>query len=180
MAKANPSKRASPAPALRVLGDFAGTWDILRHIRPSLGATAPTAASAEPTRFEGRAVWTPDQGGLAYIERGTLTLPGAAPMTAERRYRWTADLSVYFDDGRFFHSVPAGGGATAHWCDPDSYAGRYDFSAWDAGDRPAFEVTWRVQGPRKNYSMHSRFTRLAGPQGPHHRGRKEPQSNGLP
>jgi hypothetical protein len=157
MARPKLSERARPKITQRVLGDFEGTWDILRHIRPVSGAIDATA------RFEGRAVWTPDQGGLAYIERGTLTMPGAAPMTAERRYRWAADLSVYFDDGRFFHSVPAGGGATAHWCDPDSYAGQYDFSDWDAGDRPAFEVTWQVQGPRKAYTMHSRFTRLPGP-----------------
>jgi hypothetical protein len=76
-------------------------------------------------------------------------------MLAERRYVWHPDLSVHFDDGRFFHKIPQEGGATDHWCDPDSYEGCYDFSKW-----PDFGVTWRVTGPRKSYRMHSLYKRL--------------------
>lgn len=134
---------------MRVLDEFEGVWDIARSIRPADGPVA---------RFEGQGIWTPARGGLDYAERGTLSVPGAAPMTAERRYHWTTELMVYFDDGRLFHQVPPGGGETRHWCDPDSYTGQYDFSAW-----PAFEVSWHVTGPRKDYVMHSRFTRSATP-----------------
>ena len=135
--------------APRALSDFEGAWQIMRDIRPETGG---------PARFEGQGVWTPDPDGLAYVERGTLTMAGAAPMHAERRYRWDADLSVYFDDGRFFHRVPATGGETEHWCDPDRYRVTYDFSEW-----PKFNVIWQVKGPRKAYTMLSRFTPLATP-----------------
>lgn len=74
-------------------------------------------------------------------------------MTASRVYLWKADLSVWFDDGRYFHTVPAQGGATDHWCDPDQYDVRYDFAEW-----PDFRVTWRVEGPRKSYTMVSDYT----------------------
>ena len=134
---------------LRVLGDFKGKWHLSRDIRPEFGPSA---------QFEGQAIWTPDAGGLAYAEHGTLTITGAAPMHAERRYHWGPDLSVYFEDGRFFHQVPAAGGHTEHWCDPDHYKVAYDFSNW-----PRFVVTWKVNGPRKAYGMISRFTPLDAP-----------------
>ncbi|WP_223428601.1 DUF6314 family protein [Tateyamaria pelophila] len=133
----------------RVLRDFEGTWQIARDIRPEVGP---------PARFEGQGVWTPQANGLAYLERGFLTLEGVAPMQAERRYYWQHDLSVFFEDGRFFHQVPAAGGQTEHWCDPDQYKVTYDFSDW-----PGFEVSWDVRGPRKAYRMNSRFTPLARP-----------------
>ena len=136
-------------PTERVLADFEGAWAITREIAPQTGA---------PAQFQGQAVWARDGDGMAYRETGTLSMPGAAPMLAERRYRWCADLSVYFEDGRFFHTVPPAGGQTRHWCDPDSYVADYDFGPW-----PAFVVTWTVQGPRKSYVMTSRFTRQAGP-----------------
>ena len=139
--------QSETTPRARVLSDFEGAWQITRDIRPESGA---------PGRFEGRGVWTPDADGLAYVERGTLTMAGVASMHAERRYRWGPDLSVYFDDGRVFHRVPAAGGETEHWCDPDRYKVIYDFFEW-----PKFEITWHVQGPRKAYTMISRHTPLA-------------------
>lgn len=136
-------------PTDRVLADFAGTWSIARSIVPASGPRAT---------FEGTARWAPGADGLDYVEQGVLRMEGAAPMQAERRYRWSADLSVYFDDGRFFHTVPARGGQTTHFCDPDTYSGSYDFADW-----PRFSVHWDVQGPRKDYRMTSVFTRLEGP-----------------
>ncbi len=129
--------------ARRRLSDFEGTWQIAREIRPEAG---PRAC------FEGLGVWTPDREGLAYAERGVLSMDGVSPMQAERRYFWRPDLSVLFDDGRFFHQVPAEGGQTEHWCDPDHYKVTYNFSAW-----PMFDVSWEVRGPRKAYLMISRF-----------------------
>lgn len=134
---------------LRVLSDFEGKWQITRDIRPETGPSA---------RFEGQGVWTPVADGLAYVERGVLKMDAVAPMQAERRYHWRPDLCVFFDNGRFFHQVPAVGGKTEHWCDPDTYKVTYDFSAW-----PCFDVTWDVQGPRKSYAMVSRFTPLTKP-----------------
>ena len=135
-------------PTDHVLADFAGNWTVARTIVPDEGAHA---------QFDGTAVWQPQDADLLYTETGTLRIAGAAPMQAERRYVWTADLHVFFDDGRFFHSVPPSGGATEHWCDPDHYKVVYDFSEW-----PAFQTRWRVDGPRKAYEMVTRYRR-SGP-----------------
>ncbi|WP_438991204.1 DUF6314 family protein [Lentibacter sp.] len=127
---------------MRVLSDFTGRWALSRRIVPAQGAEA---------RFEGMAAWT---AAGAYEERGLLRVAGQPPMQAERRYRWAADLSVYFEDGRFFHQVPPEGGATGHWCDPDQYDVVYDFADW-----PRWQVRWAVLGPRKNYEMISHYSR---------------------
>ena len=136
-------------PTERVLEDFLGTWDIARTV---------THDGAPPAQFTGQGTWTAVGDGATYAETGLLQVAGATPMRAERRYRWGPDLAVWFEDGRFFHAVPATGGRAEHWCDPDRYIVNYDFSAW-----PAFDVTWDVRGPRKDYRMVSRFTRSAGP-----------------
>ena len=134
------------APAARRLDDFLGTWDLDRRIVQSDGQTA---------RFIGQASWTPEGEGARYTETGQLTLTGYPPMQAARRYRWDADLSVWFEDGRFFHRVPPQGGHSDHWCDPDQYEVQYDFGDW-----PRFRVTWQVRGPRKDYRLTSLYQPL--------------------
>lgn len=132
-------------PTDRCLADFIGVWALERRITHGDGTTAV---------FSGQAVFEPDENGLLYHETGLLLLGQGAPLTATQRYRWGADLQVFFEDGRPFHRVPPSGGAAAHWCDPDQYDGFYDFAAW-----PAFTVTWTVKGPRKDYCTLSRYTR---------------------
>jgi hypothetical protein len=127
----------------RSLSDFAGTWQLTREISQ---VGAPTAT------FSGQAVWSSDGEGLSYVERGTLSIQGQTPMTAERRYRWDADLNIYFDDGRFFHQVPVHGGEAGHWCDPDQYDVVYDFADW-----PVWTCRWQVKGPRKDYVLISKY-----------------------
>lgn len=127
----------------RVLADFAGRWSLEREITPAVGPSAS---------FRGQAVWSPDGNALRYVEEGQMQIEGHAAMQATRSYLWLPDLTVQFDDGRFFHQVPAMGGETGHWCDPDQYAVQYDFSRW-----PRFEVSWQVHGPRKDYRMLSRY-----------------------
>lgn len=133
------------APTQRCLSDFEGRWRIHRLITPRDG---------QPARFEGEAVWAKAEGGLNYVEQGIMTLEGCAPMQAERRYFWADDLSVFFEDGRFFHTVPPAGGDVRHWCAPDDYQLIYDFSAW-----PAFSVHWEVRGPRKDYTARTEYNR---------------------
>lgn len=141
------SPRAStPMTEVRKLDDFAGNWNLTRRIVPKDGPVA---------QFEGTASWSWKERGLSYLEHGVMTLSGHLPMQAERRYFWKDDLSVYFDDGRFFHAVPATGGETRHWCDPDTYTGTYDFAAW-----PDFTLVWHVTGPRKDYRSTTIYTRL--------------------
>ena len=129
----------------RILSDFAGRWKIERDIKPASGPAA---------RFLGHAEWTAEDGLMHYIEKGNLEIAGQTPMVAERRYRWDADLNIYFDDGRFFHQVPALGGDAAHWCDPDQYDATYDFTNW-----PRWSCTWRVRGPRKDYTLHNQYSK---------------------
>ena len=127
----------------RKLADFEGQYELVRQI---------THATAAPASFAGTAEWSRDGDGLQYVESGLLTIEGHAPMASERRYFWAPDLRVYFDDGRFFHQVPATGGETTHWCDPDHYDATYDFGEW-----PRFRVVWRVKGPAKDYTMRSEY-----------------------
>ncbi|SER97233.1 hypothetical protein SAMN04490244_104220 [Tranquillimonas rosea] len=130
------------------LADFAGRWRLTRRIEDRAAGTVAT--------FAGRADFTPDGAGLRYDEWGTLSMPGRAPMRAERRYLWRADpqgIAVLFADGRPFHVFDPAGAATArHPCDPDIYDVRYDFAAW-----PAWQAVWHVTGPRKDYTLTSLY-----------------------
>jgi hypothetical protein len=130
----------------RVLSDFFGTWSISRRI---------VLAGMPDAQFDGSATWTPDTNGALYHEAGKLRLSGQPAMHSERKYQWSHDLSVCFDDGRFFHQVPSEGGETAHWCDPDQYNVRYYFEDW-----PIWRVKWQVKGPKKDYTMTSDYKRL--------------------
>ncbi|KUF11504.1 DUF6314 family protein [Pseudoponticoccus marisrubri] len=129
--------------APRELADFLGQWALSREIRHDDGSAA---------RFDGLAEWRPEGDGALYVEQGTLEMPGQGRFAAERRYRWAADLAVFFEDGRYFHQVPARGGTDTHWCDPDRYEVSYDFADW-----PRWQARWRVRGPRKGYVMVSSY-----------------------
>ncbi|WP_323769916.1 DUF6314 family protein [Antarctobacter sp.] len=131
--------------SLRTLTDFLGAWRVERSIRQDDGSEG---------RFEGTAEWRPEDGGALYRETGQVWLGGQGPFLAERKNRWATDLRVFFEDGRFFHQVPPQGGEVAHWCPPDQYDGLYDFARW-----PVWQVTWRVDGPRKAYVSSTTYTR---------------------
>ncbi|MDK3074148.1 DUF6314 family protein [Sedimentitalea sp. JM2-8] len=128
--------------------DFLGTWTVQREIVHRDGPVA---------QFHGTAVWEEAAGGMLYTERGLLGIAGHPAIAASRCYRWKPNLTVWFDDGRFFHKVPQCGGPVSHWCEPDQYDGYYDFGHW-----PDFRVTWRVAGPRKAYRMTSLYRRTEG------------------
>lgn len=127
---------------MRVLADFEGRWQFTREITHADGTVA---------RAQGAADFTPARGGLAYLETGEIEVGGQA-LTFERAYHWQADLSVQFDDGRFFHAVPATGGQATHFCDPDTYVVTYDFGDW-----PEWHTTWAVSGPNKDYTMRTTY-----------------------
>ncbi|MGH1413029.1 MAG: DUF6314 family protein [Pelagimonas sp.] len=128
---------------MKQLSDFLGSWSLERDIQHADGNQA---------QFHGQATWTADRDGANYLETGELVMPGQGVFRSERRYRWDRDLRVFFDDGRYFHTVPALGGETAHWCDPDQYDASYNFENW-----PHWSCQWRVRGPRKDYEMTSRY-----------------------
>ena len=127
------------------LADFEGEWRLERRIVHDDGTRA---------RLQGMALFRRVPEGLAYEEVGRLMVPGQPEMEARRAYLWQPDLTVWFEDGRFFHRVPGEGGETGHWCDPDQYDGCYGFDEW-----PVWRVTWNVRGPRKAYRMESEYRR---------------------
>ncbi len=137
-----------------LLVSLEGAWTIARTIEPS-GSLAGTA------RFARR----PD-GLIDYIERGELEFDGGRFAT-ERRYLFEpreTGFAVFFpgEPRRLFHEVvlaPAADGAivgaATHPCGPDMYFSTYRF----AGD--GFTITHRANGPRKNYTLVTRYTRAA-------------------
>lgn len=131
--------------------DFAGEWRIARQITDM--------RILESGTLEGTAQFTPIDGGLRYREEGTLVLAGGPPIRAERGYLWRFDEdAVHVDhaDGAPFHSFALTGGpeATPHLCGEDMYRGTYSFVRF-----PDWQVTWVVEGPRKNYRSVTRYTR---------------------
>lgn len=132
-----------------------GRWRLTRKI-------ADRAAGLNG-RFEGVAIFLTTAAPLSldYRETGTLSF-GPFEHAAERQYRWRFRApdraSVFFDDGRFFHTLrPMNGIAEVHHdCAPDRYEGRYVFEAPDR-----WTQAWRVAGPRKDYDMESLFERDA-------------------
>lgn len=128
--------------------DFVGEWLISRVIED---ARADTTG-----HLQGRAWLRPDGPGLVYDEQGELRLPGAAPLTATRRYLWRPaqdGIEVMFDDERPFHRITSDG-VDVHDCPPDLYRVAYDFEGW-----PKWSARWAVSGPRKDYAMTTMYRR---------------------
>ena len=131
------------------LADLAGKWRLTRVIIDHL--------AGREGRFVGQCQWLPEADGLRQEEAGILHFADAPPMQAHRSYLWRvegAGLAVFFDDGRPFHRLGPGLLSDRHYCDPDIYDVRYDFSQW-----PLWTQSWQVQGPRKDMSILSQFQR---------------------
>ncbi len=131
------------------LEDFLGDWRIERSI--------DDRRMGERATFEGTARIHGDAVRAVYAEVGQLRLPGRSPLTATRRYLWSATargIAVAFEDGRPFHAIPAGGGAAGHDCAPDRYDVVYDFAHW-----PDWTAVWTVTGPAKDYTARALYRR---------------------
>ena len=131
------------------LEDFVGAWQIERNILDK-------CAQANG-RLTGTATFAPSENGLSYFESGLLELPGHTPFQAERRYQWRFiddEIVVEFQDGRPFHRFDPGSPSASHWCDPDTYNVKYEFSSW-----PKWRSIWDVSGPKKDYQMITTYTR---------------------
>ncbi len=107
----------------------------------------------------GTATFSRDHAGLIHDEAGVLRLPGAAPLTATRRYLWRpapGGIAVHFATGVPFHTFDpvARQPGARHDCAPDLYVVRYDFTGW-----PDWRVTWTVSGPRKDYNSTTAYRR---------------------
>lgn len=132
--------------------DFAGQWQLDRVVTDRLGG--------QEGRFVGAAVLSPlGADRLEYAETGQLRIGSAPAMAATRSYQWAFQgglVLVAFDDGRPFHSFAPGidAAGTAHLCGADMYRVSYGFSAW-----PVWTADWQVLGPRKDYTLQSRYWR---------------------
>lgn len=136
------------------LRDFMGRWTIIREIRDQKNGTRG--------RLDGQAVFraqVDDPEILTYEERGQLQMDGGTPIAAERRYQWrqipeSRSIDIQFADGRPFHKLDLNCTMPfdTHFCEPDVYNVSYDFRSW-----PVWRCEWRVQGPRKDYRMWSRY-----------------------
>lgn len=134
---------------MRRLSDFKGVFLLKRTIDDRLSGAAG--------RFEGKAVFETAPSGLLYREEGQLRLGEGPAFTAHRTYLWReagGRIFVDYPDGRAFHDFDPGEAAARHWCDPDDYRVRYDFSGW-----PDWRAEWEVRGPRKDYRMLSLYRR---------------------
>lgn len=137
-----------------VLGrsDFAGNWHLARRIDDRHGGMRG--------EFTGTALLTPmGDDGLDYVETGQMRFGTAPPMQATRAYRWQFlpdRVVIRFADGGDFHSfTPTGQAAgTDHPCGEDYYTVTYDFTRW-----PDWRATWVVNGPRKDYTSVTDYTR---------------------
>ena len=137
-----------------VMALLQGKWSISRTI--STGGS-----------FKGLAVFAPDNELLRYREDGCLQMQNGSPCfqswrtyVYERRER---GFAVYFDETplRLFQEVALSPsdltGHAEHHCGQDIYKSVYTFMP-----DGTFSITHDVKGPRKNYRMHSVFTRSMG------------------
>lgn len=135
-----------------VFGQLAGHWTLDRDIE------------GEAT-FDGTASFSPHDSALRYLETGWMRLRGGTVFAARRGYLFgalAAGFEVRFDDAgaALFHRielVEVAGlllGEAVHLCGEDRYRSRYAFAA-DGG----FTVRHIVTGPRKDYTIRSRFRR---------------------
>ncbi|MGV6812543.1 MAG: DUF6314 family protein [Brevirhabdus sp.] len=132
--------------------DFEGRWHLWRRIdHAAAGATGV---------FEGMASLHRNGQQMVYEEAGELRLEQGPGMKATRRYLWRVGegglIEVFFEDGRDFHRFDPQAGVVSAWhdCPPDLYEVSYNFARW-----PDWQATWRVKGPRKDYTMITDYRR---------------------
>lgn len=90
-------------------------------------------------------------------ESGVLRL-GGRDYAAGRVTRWhfaeDGGVRVAHDDGRAFHAFDPASPRALHLCGDDRYEVDYDFGA------DSWISRWQVTGPRKDYCMTTRYTRI--------------------
>ena len=114
----------------------------------------------EANRLVGTASFAPSPEGLLYQEDGVL-VGGGFRSPASQSYRFLTEgprASVRFRDGRLFHELDLACGAAhvRHACAPDMYRGRYRVRGANL-----WTSAWRVDGPRKQLLIVTRYRRPA-------------------
>ncbi len=127
-----------------------GIWNIIRKIDDRMGN--------QQGDFEGTASFTRRDETLYHHESGTLMLAGTK-LHASRSYKWIferPDIVVCHHDNTPFHRFTPDYGIirVSHLCGEDRYNGQYTFNLPDH-----WQVTWTVDGPRKNYTSRTTYHR---------------------
>ncbi|EWY40483.1 hypothetical protein N825_34930 [Skermanella stibiiresistens SB22] len=134
-----------------------GAWRISRTVRDvRLGLDGT---------FDGTATLESANGGdLLLRETGVMRFGGHAG-PAEQTYRYAFPdgprrALVFRHDGAPFHDLDLSTGTAeaVHHCGADTYRGRFRVEGWDT-----WVTEWLVGGPRKNYHMITRHSRLVPP-----------------
>ncbi|MCL5777357.1 DUF6314 family protein [Limibaculum sp. FT325] len=128
---------------------------------PSGTAPRDPRGAAEPGTGAGpQAACAPGgPGDLACRESGVLRFGGrdfAAGRVTFWRFGPRGAIHVAHDDGRPFHSFHPAEAQALHLCGEDRYEVDYSFmpDVWTS--------LWRVSGPRKDYTMTTRYCRITG------------------
>lgn len=134
----------------KCLADFTGcVWKIERVITDH--------RQSKKLLYKGRCEISFDQ----YFETGKTILADGQNFLSSRTYLWKSAgqaIDSYFDDGLFFHRIdltcvmPT----ARHCCGEDQYDIGYDFSNW-----PLWDAKCCVKGPRKDYEMHSYYSKVS-------------------
>ncbi len=130
---------------------FAGTWTFTRHV------STPDIVMTGTARFEeaGDDVW--------YTEDGSYLLHNECQTCFQTYiYKVTAHtVTIFKNDGVLLHAIKMEEGATfpvtlhhQHMCKDDAYA-----CQWVFHDNDAFDVTYVVKGPKKDYQIFTMFLR---------------------
>lgn len=133
-----------------------GTWDFVRNVHDH--------RDGAEYRAGGQAEFEPEDGGrVRWAEHGVLTwTAGSTPVTRTLFLVPEEALGVgspsgwrvTFEDGRDFH--PWTVGTVEHLCGRDLYEGGVEIPGARAS---SWELSWRVTGPEKDYTMRTRYTR---------------------
>jgi len=142
---------------------LAGKWAVRKEARQR-------RANCESVVFRGEAHFTPTDEGLDASEHVVTTrngkeLEGKRHDIIRMTGPWSAE--VFYDPGAngeenvFFHhlDVCPGIARVRHDCGEDKYEG-----LWRLKSEDEFEVTWEVNGPRKNLSIVATYTKHDGAQ----------------
>ena len=140
-------------PVADVTAFLRGTWVIERDIVDSRGGALGA--------FSGTAEFAPDGDLWSWVEAGELQWAATTHRAGRRllvavRPDVPCIVDVAFDDGRFFHraDLSSGSDTFVHGCAPDSYYG-----SWTVVSPDRFRLTWDVDGPAKQITIRSTYSR---------------------
>ena len=130
---------------------FRGRWQMVRIIE--------NVTEGVIGEFWGECAFAQDGEGLTCRESGVLRFRGQdyrAGRVSLWRFPGGGRVEVRYEDGRPFHDFAEEHPVATHLCGEDHYSVAYEFGA------DGWLSRWDVKGPAKDYTMSTRYRRLAG------------------